>query len=124
MRLDKNGVILSDDEDVEVDRTEPQLDECKMILLHLVRQAIDDYQLFVGKTKPEHQEIFLSASGFLFDADYLIQWGDIELSLEQICDVINLDLEWVRSKITHQIGVKLKQPEGIVKPIRIVNVQK
>lgn len=117
MRLDKNGVIISDDDDVKVNRTEPKLDECKSLLLHVVKQAVDDYQSYKDKTRDDHREIWVTASGFIFDDDYYINWGDRQLNLEQICDFIGLEVSWVRNKISQQLEVKLKS-DGLVAPAR------
>lgn len=113
MRLDKNGVIITDDDDVQVNRTEPKLDECKALLLHVIKQAVDDYQSFQNKTRDDHKEIWTTASGFIFDNEYYIQWGEQEINLEFICELINLEIDWVRNRISQQLEVKLK-PDGIV----------
>lgn len=117
MRLDKNGIIISDDDDVKVNRTDPQLDECKSLLLHVVKQAVDDYQSFKNKTREDHQEIWMTASGFIFDDDYYINWGEQQINLDQICDVLGLEVNWVRNKISQQLEVKLKN-DGLVAPMR------
>jgi hypothetical protein len=113
VHLDKNGVIILDEDDVKVNRTEPKLDECKTLLLHVIKQAVDDYQSFKDKTREDHKEIWLTASGFIFNDDYYIHWGDKEINLEQICDLLSLEVNWVRSRISQQLEVKLKN-DGVV----------
>ncbi len=117
MRLKKDGTVLSDEEDVEVNRTEPQLDECKMLLLHVVKQAVDDYKFFKNKPREDHVEIFTTASGFLFSDTHFIEWGELQLNLEQICNIVELEVGWVREKICRQLGVKL-EPQGTLVPIK------
>lgn len=117
MRLDKHGIIISDDYDVKVNRTEPKLDECKTLLLHVIKQAVDDYRAFKDKTREDHQEIWVTASGFIFDDNYYIDWGDQQLNLDQICDFVGLEVNWVRNRISQQLEVKLKN-DGLVAPVR------
>ena len=117
VKLNKDGFILSEDDDVFVNRTTPELDECRNILLQVIKQAMDDIHSFKDKIKPEQVEIFQSAYSFLFDDEHYIQWGDIELNLEQICEIINLDIDWIRQKLSHQIEVELKK-DGVVAPKR------
>lgn len=118
MKLNKDGLIIPD-ENLVVNRTLPEIDECRNILLHVVKQAIDDVQDYRFKTKLEHVEIYQSAHSFLFDDDYFIDWGDnedgsfTELNLEQICELLNLDIDWIRQKISEQIEVELKK-DGVV----------
>jgi hypothetical protein len=99
--------ILLDEEEVEVNRTPPHLDECKNLLLHVIKQAVDDYQLFRNKTREDHREIWISASGLLFNDDHYIHWGGQELNLEQICEILSLDINWVRNRVLEQVEVKL-----------------
>lgn len=122
MKLD-HGVVVPEEDNVEVKRTEPFFDECKSLLLHVVKQAVDDYQSYRFKTREDHQEIWISASGFLFDNDHYIQWGEQEMNLEQICDVLSLEVSWVRSRIAQQIEVKMK-PDGVLAPMETKHVSK
>lgn len=107
MRFEQ-GIILIDEDDVRVNRTPPHLDECKNLLLHVIKQAVDDYQLFRNKTREDHREIWATASGLLFNDDHYIEWGGIELNLEQICEILSLDIHWVRTKVLEQVEVKLQ----------------
>ena len=77
----------------------PNIEECKFILLKVVEQAIRDYSHLI-KFK-DSEELYIKweeAKDFLFDEDYFIQWGNIELSLELITDILELDLDWIRMK--------------------------
>lgn len=112
MRFEQ-GIIPEDD--IEVNRSLPHLDECKNILLHVVKQAIDDYQLFRNKTRDDHVEIYTTASGLLFNDEHYIEWGGIDLNLEQICEILSLDINWVRARVIEQVEVRLDR-DGIIKP--------
>lgn len=113
MRLSNDGIIISDEDDVEVNRVDPKLDECRTLLLYVVKQAIDDYQTFQDRTREDHKELWLTSSGFLFDDDYHIQWGELILNFDQICDLLGLEVDWVRHKIHAQIEVELNV-DGVV----------
>jgi hypothetical protein len=114
MRLGaSDGVVITDDFDVDVNRTTPQLDECKNVLLHVIKQAVDDYENLKHSAKSEHIEIWESANQFLFDDDYFINWGDKEINLEQICDFIGLDVDWVRKRMKKRFGIEL-ETDGVV----------
>lgn len=101
-----------DEEFCVVNRTFPAPDECNHLFLHLIRQSIEDFKQLKNKTKEEYREAFLTASGFMFDDDYYIDWGEKQINLEGICTHLNLDISWVRDKVMQQVKVKLQQ--GIV----------
>jgi hypothetical protein len=105
-----------DEEFCLVDRTYPAPDECNILFLHLIRQSIEDFKQLKDKSKEEFKEAFLTASGFMFDDDYYIDWGDKKINLESICTHLNLDIEWVRRQILQQVKVKLQQ--GVVVAVK------
>lgn len=113
MRLGKDGIIITDDFDVELQRISPEIDECKTILLHVVKQAVDDYQAFKNSERPEHIEIWESANTFLFSDDHYIDWGDRQFNLEEICEFMGLEIHWVRRRIQRQLGIEIK-PDGVM----------
>lgn len=108
-----DGVIIPDDFDVQVNRLTPEVDECRNLFLHLIKQAVDDYESYRYSTKDEHMEIWNSANEFLFDDNYYINWGEMEINLEQICDFLGIELVWVRKRIKARFGIEL-HPDGIV----------
>lgn len=65
----------------------------------MIEQAIRDYFNLSRSIVPIEVQFFESASGFLFDDDYLIQWGDYQISLENILNYLQIDIDWFRSKL-------------------------
>lgn len=113
----KHGVV--DDEDlIEINQTEPELDECRSLFLLMIKQAAEDFILFRNKTQEEHREIFYTASGFLFDPSYTFNWGDKDISLDEVAEQLNLNVNWIRKRIASQIEVRLSK-DGIVSELNI-----
>jgi hypothetical protein len=66
-------------EDIEVNQTEPDLQECKILILHMIGQAVKDYEYYRNKTEEEEIEIHKSAQNLLFNDSYKIDWGTEEV---------------------------------------------
>lgn len=109
---------MSRKKDVKVDRTAPDIQECRLIILHTINQAVKDYENFREKTKPEDREIFETADGFLFDDNYLVDWGDRPVGLRKLCDHIEIDLDWLRNQIVKRLDIEFL-PDGTVVPDRM-----
>lgn len=77
----------------------PDLEECRILIFKVLEQTIRDYHSFKNSILPAEKEIWLAAKDFLFDNDYRIKWGDLELKTEEFLDIIDLDIEWVRDQI-------------------------
>lgn len=78
----------------------PNIQECKILLLKIVEQAVRDYiNIDLSTATPKFIEIQEEAKDFLFDDTYAIQWGDIELTLEKITAILDIDVLWFRKKI-------------------------
>lgn len=74
----------------------PNEQEARYLLLKVVEQAINDYCSLENSDIPYANLFWESARDFLFDDRYWIYWGDLELSLEDILDIIEVDIDWVR----------------------------
>lgn len=74
----------------------PNIQECRFLLTKVIEQAINDYCNLEGSDIPNAEQLWFDARDFLFDEDYWICWGDLELNLEDICDILDLDVEWIR----------------------------
>jgi hypothetical protein len=61
-------------------------DEATLLLKAILQQAVNDYLKLSCKklTKEEDRWNFETAKGFLFDDNYCIQYGDIEISVRDI----------------------------------------
>jgi hypothetical protein len=84
----------------------PDDEECKFLLLKVIEQAVRDFISFADSTEPELVEICLEARSFLFDDDYYIDWGEQELNLATIMDILDIDIEWFRSKTRQKLLLK------------------
>jgi len=74
-------------------------DETNIIFLKIIEQAIRDYFNLSKSCIPIEMQYYESASGFLFDNDYFIQWGGFEIDLDDILDYVGIDQEWFRKKL-------------------------
>jgi len=102
---------------IKINRTEPDLQECKIVILHVINQAIKDYQHFREKDKLEDIEIYESAKGFLFDDEYVFAWGEEDINLRRLCDAIELDLDWLRNQVVKRFDLKFNL-DGTIIPDR------
>lgn len=74
-------------------------DETKIIFLKIIEQSIRDYFNLSRSCVPIEVFYYESASGFLFDEDYMIPWGDYSISLENILEYLCVDPDWFRTKL-------------------------
>lgn len=82
----------------------PEIDESKYIILKVFEQAIRDYFSLENAKTPIERRYYETAVDFIFDDCYRVWWGDTEKSPQDLLDVIDLDIEWVRTK-----ALKLKE---------------
>lgn len=79
-------------------------EECCYLLMKIVEQAIRDYCLLPWSNIPYKQWHWETAKDFLFEDDYYIQWGDQEMTLGNICEILAysekscIDVDWIRRK--------------------------
>lgn len=93
----------------------PDLQECKLIILHVIKQAIKDYEHYREKQGGEEEQfIYETARDFLFDDDYMVQWGDTEMCLRQFCDILDIDIDWLRNKVVQKFDIKFLKDGRIV----------
>lgn len=78
-------------------------DECKYLILKVVEQAIKDYLRLEKSVLPNEEKYYQKACQFLFDDEYYIQYGNSEKNLEELLDLVDIDISWLRRKV-----VKLK----------------
>lgn len=87
---------------MEIIDTEPYVvheDETKILFLKIIEQSIRDYFNLSKSCVPIEVQYFESASGFLFDEDYYIPWGDYEITLENILEYLQVDPGWFKTKL-------------------------
>lgn len=81
----------------------PNLEECRLVLLKIIEQAKRDLINYADATLSVKREIWEEARQFLFDDDYLIMWGDQEMSLQHIGQILGLEVQWMREKLVKEI---------------------
>jgi len=78
----------------------------KFILLKVLEQAIRDYIALVHSTLPPEIKIWENAVAFLFDDSYFIDWGDLQLNLEELMLMLDIDVGWTRKQIRRKFEEK------------------
>lgn len=81
----------------------PNIQECKFLFLKMIDQAIRDIIIFDKSSAEEEKIIAQEARDFLFDEEYTIKWGDLYLSLENILDILDIEVEYFRQKIQQRL---------------------
>lgn len=83
------------------------LSDVRYYLLKVIEQAKRDIINYCTSRNFVEKEDYDSAVGFLFDDEYFIQWGDLELNLILIGHILDIDAGWQRKKITKEIRKEL-----------------
>ncbi len=91
----------------------PNEQEAKFLLLKVVEQAVSDYCNLEGSDIPYAQLLWEEARDFIFDDTYWIYWGDLELSFEDILDILEIDVDAVREKASKRYREKKKYDKSI-----------
>ena len=77
---------------------ELDLEESKFLLYKVVEQTIQDYVLLPWSNISYKDLLWESARDFIFSEDYYIDWGDFVLNFEIVCQILDLEIDWVRRK--------------------------
>jgi hypothetical protein len=93
----------------------PQEDECRYLLLKMIEQAIRDYVNLGHSLIPVEKQHHETAKGFLFDDSYLIEYGEFEVGLSDILDVLGIEIEWFRERISNLRSSRTPIPELVGK---------
>ena len=97
-------------------------EEACFVLLKVVEQSIRDYCLLEWSNIPYKQFYWETARDFIFDDEYFIEWGELNLCLGNICEILSynkkseMDVDWIRRKTkdkykAEQIKRALKEKE-------------
>ena len=81
----------------------PNMEECRFLILKVIEQAVRDFVSFADSKEPELIEVCKEARSFLFDDDYYINWGDREFCLSEMLDLVDVDIEWFRTKTREKL---------------------
>ena len=97
----------------ELDYYTPDREECRFLILKIIEQATRDYLSLFGSDLPNDVYKWETAVGFIFDPEYTILWGEVNLSLEDLLNIVDIDTSWFREKITQCFKEKYgTQKEG------------
>jgi len=81
-------------------RSLPELDECRYLILKIVEQSVRDYLSLEFSDAPIEQYYYDTAIDFIFDDDYVIDYGSEDKSLNDLLDILDLNIRWFREKIS------------------------
>jgi len=98
------------------------LDDCSInheeacfLLLKVIEQAIRDYCLLPWSNIPYRQLNWETARDFIFDDNYFIDWGEDQLNLGMICEILacseksQIDVDWIRRKTKERYEEELEK---------------
>ena len=95
-----NGVTF------QLDNFHPDADDDRILIYKVIEQSIRDYLLLYNSELVNEQEAWITAGDFLFDDDYLLQWGTWELSPEELFELINLNIHYFRKEVAKRFAEK------------------
>jgi len=84
----------------------PDIEECRFLILKVVEQAVRDYLSLFGSNLPNDIATWETAVGFIFDEDYKIMWGNLELSQEDLLGIVDIDVKWFRERMLERFKEK------------------
>lgn len=96
--------------DVKFYLSEPQCsaEEARYLLLKVIEQAVRDYTTMYNPKTPSERVLWESAQDFIYDDEYRVMWGDLELNLEEMLDILDIDIHWFREQTTKKFEGRLK----------------
>lgn len=81
-------------------------EQARYLLFKVIEQSIRDYISLVDSSIPSEQQFWETARGFLFDDEYRIEWGNININAEEALDILDLNLDWVRGEVLRKYKEK------------------
>ncbi len=81
----------------------PNRDQCRYLILKVLEQAVRDYVSLGDSDISFDTMAWEEAAAFLFDDSYHLVWGDWELTTEQLLELVDLDISWVREQTTKRL---------------------
>lgn len=86
----------------------PNPEECRMLMLKMLEQGIRDYISLYDAQLPSDKLSWEEAKRFIFDDDYIFDWGNLVMNLEDMLDILDLNIHWVRKRIV----IRFKKARG------------
>ena len=82
----------------------PDIEQSRFLILKVLEQAVRDYISLGHSQVPNERALFETAKGFLFDDNYTVNWGDKELTTEELLGMVDLNITWVREQTTKKLN--------------------
>lgn len=65
----------------------------------MIEQAVRDY-LSLDKTNTPIEKLYYeTACEFLFDNDYVVEFGGANKTLRDLLDLLDIDMQWLRERV-------------------------
>jgi hypothetical protein len=87
----------------------PHIDECRHLILKIIEQAIRDYLALENSSIPTDQYYYEIACQFIFDDEYLIDYGGTDKSFRELLDILKIDIDWLRERIIRLKNSRIKE---------------
>ncbi len=102
-----------DKEKFDLEDYTPNVEECRYVIFRTIEQAVKDYMNLEDAKSDEEKFNYESAKEFIFDDDYFMQWGDVEIRSTDLMDIVDMDPEWLRDKVNQKLHPVLDS-DGII----------
>ena len=90
----------------------PDQEECRILMLKVIEQVVRDFFLLKNSEFLNDRYAWETAAGFIFDDDYRVIWGDLELSPEDLLGLVDIDIGWFRMHIKQRYNQKYGDNNG------------
>ena len=98
-----------EEKEITFNRSLPEIDECRLLIMKIVEQAVRDYITLERSSAPIDKVEFEGARDFLFDNDYTVDWGGVDKNLQDLLDILDIEAEWLREKARRAKERKIKK---------------
>lgn len=86
----------------------PTIEESRYLILKIIEQAVRDFVTLRTASAPIEIEYFETACEFLFDDEYAIDYGGIDLTLKQFLSLLDVEIDWFRERVLRLLEEKNK----------------
>lgn len=87
----------------------PHIDECRHLILKIIEQAVRDFLSLGQSNAPIEQQYYETACQMIFDDDYMVDYGGEEKSLQDLLDIVDLEVDWLREQVVRQKDKRIQQ---------------
>ena len=90
----------------------PNYEECKIVILKIIEQASRDYLTLYNAKSPTLQYLWETARQFIFDDNYLIDWGNKTITPSNLLDIVDINIQWLRRKMQERFSKIERESDG------------